>query len=263
MPTRQYKIKYKKYSNEVNEFVIKNIINVDKFNIGNLITKLNSTFTDHNYSRNNVHYILRKNNITYKRAHKKVIIDKSKYIERVNKLKEQVKNIKEDNIISIDESHFVTNMTNNYGYNYKGSRVTFEQKKYTKKTCSLILGISNKKIIHSCIKTSTVKSDDFFDFIVELIDKLEGINHTLLMDNSSIHKTKLLKDYIESKNHNILFNVPYNPETNPIEMVFHKIKSLVRLKPNNLSDDLNNSINESIECITSNDLGGYFKHSFE
>ena len=49
-------------------------------------------------------------------------------------------------------------------------------------------------------------------------------NKVYLMDNARIHHNKELK----SKVNNILYNIPYSPETNPIEMLFSELKSKLR-----------------------------------
>jgi transposase len=47
------------------------------------------------------------------------------------------------------------------------------------------------------------------------------------MDNASIHKSELIKDILFDKT-NIVFNTPYSPHLNPIELVFSKWKKLVK-----------------------------------
>ncbi len=40
------------------------------------------------------------------------------------------------------------------------------------------------------------------------------------MDNLSVHKSKKVRDFIESNNMYQVFNAPYYPDGNPIELVF-------------------------------------------
>ena len=53
------------------------------------------------------------------------------------------------------------------------------------------------------------------------------------MDNARIHHSKIVKKYIGTTKHKILFNVPYMPEYNPIEKFFSEIKFYIRSKKNN------------------------------
>ena len=53
------------------------------------------------------------------------------------------------------------------------------------------------------------------------------------MDNARTHHSVIFKQFIEDNKLNIIYNVPYRPEFNPIEKVFSKIKFLIRSKNNN------------------------------
>ena len=85
----------------------------------------------------------------------------------------------------------------------------------------------------------------------------------LLLDNVSIHHSKLFKSYILTNNLNIIYNVPYSPEYNPIELMFSKLKKNVKDFYDNFTlNKLKFNINNSFMSITSTDLFHYFKHSF-
>ena len=55
--------------------------------------------------------------------------------------------------------------------------------------------------------------------------------------------------------------MPYNPETNPIEQMFNKLKTNVRLEYTGTITQLTDAIKYSLGMITSIDLGCYYKHS--
>ena len=50
----------------------------------------------------------------------------------------------------------------------------------------------------------------------------------VVMDNLSSHKVSGVKEAIESVGAKVLYLPPYSPDLNPIEMVFAKLKSLLR-----------------------------------
>ena len=49
--------------------------------------------------------------------------------------------------------------------------------------------------------------------------RLDNTNVVFVMDNASIHKNDI-SDLCQHYGCNVLFNAPYSPECNPIEMVF-------------------------------------------
>ena len=53
-------------------------------------------------------------------------------------------------------------------------------------------------------------------------------NKNIIMDNVSFHHSKIIKNYINSKNWNIIYTPPYSPNFNPIENIFSKIKNYYR-----------------------------------
>jgi transposase len=94
----------------------------------------------------------------------------------------------------------------------------------------------------------------FKEFLEELENK--GIkNKYYLLDNARIHHSKIVKEYMKVSTNKLLFNVPYSPEYNPIEMIFSKIKSIVRKKSNNeIIRKLLNNIRKAIKKIRRMDL---------
>ncbi len=50
----------------------------------------------------------------------------------------------------------------------------------------------------------------------------------VIMDNLSVHKVAGGKKAIESVGARVLYLPPYSPDLNPIEMVFSKLKALLR-----------------------------------
>ena len=72
----------------------------------------------------------------------------------------------------------------------------------------------------------------------------------LLMDNARIHHSRIVLDYIDTTNHQIIYNVPYCPEYNPIELVFSKFKSIIRKKIINNNTNLIKNIKIAFNKIT-------------
>ena len=82
---------------------------------------------------------------------------------------------------------------------------------------SLIAAINNKKIIKYELHKQNITGDKYLKFIREL--NYKNKNKHLLMDNAKIHHTEKLKAYVKKKNMNIIYNIPYCPQFNPIENV--------------------------------------------
>ena len=177
------------------------------------------------------------------------------------KIKNTIKKSSMDNIISIDESSIDTHLDNNEGWSKFGSKVT-QIKRHQRIRYSLILAICNKKIIHYQIIKNSVNGETFLNFMKDLIHKLDMNNtYHIVMDNAKIHHYKKLTKYIIKKsNIEIIYNIPYTPETNPIEHVFNDIKRYIKKKVLN-NYNIITIIKRSLGTIKKSNLNNYFNNS--
>ena len=82
------------------------------------------------------------------------------------------------------------------------------------------------------------------------------------MDNARIHHSKILKHYMTTINSKIIYNVPYCPEYNPIEMIFSKVKRIISCKNNKNETIIKKNINKAFKKVTKDDLFNCYSHSF-
>ena len=151
-----------------------------------------------------------------------ISLDRKKFIEKMNE-------IDISRIISIDESS-LRNLNDNYfGYSEKGKQIHHPVKRIRKYYgTSLLMGITSEKVIHHKIYTKTINSDDFNNFIKEIIKLLEEKGKIFIFDNCSIHKKKEMLKMIEDEGHYYMFIPPYSPNLNPIENVFGILKKMIK-----------------------------------
>jgi transposase len=178
-------------------------------------------------------------------------------INKQNIFKNEILNEKLDNIISIDESYFYYNETLNYGWSRKGEKCII-QKPFKRNKHSLLMAISNKKIIKYYITPKSINKEIYLDFL----KKINLENKSLLADNVAFHKSKEVLNYIKEKNSKMIFIPPYSPEFNPIEFVFSEIKRKIRKQQFNNVIDLLNYLQNNLD-VPSGKLDNYFKHSLK
>jgi transposase len=214
-------------------------------------------------SRSYFYVLLKKAGFT----HKKVYIKKQPYANKDYEVMKEnfynkIANVGSDNIISIDETAIYLNCINNYGWAAKGCKCIIKDtnKSIYQNKYSLLMAISNKKIMLYIIYEKSINGEKYLNFIRDLVNEY-GNKYTLLMDNASIHRTKIFKKYCEEEDLNILYNVPYNPETNPIEMIFCPIKHYVRSKNTESITTIEHSIDEYINNISKTTLKKMFDKS--
>jgi len=64
----------------------------------------------------------------------------------------------------------------------------------------------------------------FLQFLKHLLKAAKGRKICVFMDNLHVHRSELVKQFMRSQDIQWMFNVPYCPETNPIEGVFSLVK---------------------------------------
>ena len=79
------------------------------------------------------------------------------------------------------------------------------------------------------IKAKSIKSKDFVSFLDDLCEEVTP-PFALLLDNASIHKTKLVREYCAERQIRLIWNVPYCPWFNGIEEVWSLVKASFRKK---------------------------------
>lgn len=73
-------------------------------------------------------------------------------------------------------------------------------------------------------------SDKWYDskqvrtFIMRLRRQSKYQKIAIFCDNASIHSAKIVKKYCKARNIPLLFNLPYEPDFNPIEHIFASMK---------------------------------------
>lgn len=249
-----------KYTDDMCEYIRKYIVNNCRFRMKNLLKLFKKNF-NRTLNANNVYYALRKSGITYKKAHKVVIINKKEHKQKVKEFKEKINEIGIDKVLSTDECHFHLNMTPDYGWNKKGKRVKFIKNSGNRSSFSLICTISNKQIIHYRIIESSVNANIILDYVKNINKKCR--NRYNIFDNARVHHAKIVKHHMQNKSNKMIYNIPYNPETNPIEQFFNKVKTFVKKEDTSTRKKLISSIEKAMNTVTPENLNYYFLKSFE
>lgn len=254
-----------KISRQVKNYIVKYVTTKKIFDHRKLKLRIHKRFNI-SISKSSIYNVLKSSKITRKKIYNKQIltcIDKRN--DQIKLFKEQINNALNessmDNIVSLDETSVDSHISASYGWSESGTKIEniirHKRVRYT-----TILAVSCKKIIHKQIIMGSATGEIFFDFIKKLIKKLDDKkNNYVLLDNARIHHYKKIKEYIESKPRiKFIYNIPYTPQTNPIERVFSSVKHYLR-KRNVNNNNIIDEINKSLKFVNSNILQKYFKKS--
>ena len=144
-------------------------------------------------------------------------------------------------VVFVDESHWSVGNVRTRKWGEKGKK-HFRTQPLTRFNLSCICAISDAGQKHCRLFSRTITGEIFKAYLTELMDNfsVQNNNVVFVMDNAPIHKEEIVQLAAE-KNHAIIFNAPYSPECNPIELVFGFWKTRVgRLLNVDIADMITN-----------------------
>ena len=189
-------------------------------------------------------------------SHQKAMID---YARNFLKLRSK-------EILFLDETGFNLHTSNNYGYSEKGvSPVLFvpPSKGQNLSACCII---SRSGLLSYELIDGGFNGEAFMNFIVSNINS--GVlkkNSILVLDNAPIHKTTVLKEFLQARGVIVNFLPPYSPDLNPIENFFSALKARVNSKrPRPTTrNELKNIVIEILEDFKENENSNFFNRLVE
>ena len=166
-----------------------------------------------------------------------------------------------DKLVFLDESGVNIDMVRRYGRAKNKNRVNDYAPVNTPKKTTLV----------SSVRLDGTQAYEFFQGSLNGKNFLSYVKNTLIptlkkgdivvMDNLSCHKVKGVKEAIEEAGASVLYLPPYSPDFNPIEMMWSKIKSLLRNWKTDTPELLHSVIPDAFSSISVSDISGWFTAS--
>ena len=163
-------------------------------------------------------------------------------------------------LIFIDETWAKTNMTRLRGRAPIGERLIDKVPHGHWLTTTLIAALGLGGVSCATVVDGPVNADVFGSFIEQVLCPTLKPGDVVVMDNLSSHKGQRVRSLIESRGARMEFLPPYSPDLNPIEMVFAKVKQLLRSLGARTKDDLWNATQSVLDAITPSDAANCFRH---
>jgi transposase len=129
------------------------------------------------------------------------------------------------------------------------------------KTTSLIAALGMGGVRCSMTVDGAVNAEIFEAFVEKVLVPELGEGDVVVMDNLSSHKRPRTRELITSAKAQLLYLPPYSPDLNPIEMVFAKIKQLLRGLACRSRDALWSAMQSVLDQVTAADALHCFQHA--
>jgi transposase len=164
-------------------------------------------------------------------------------------------------LIFLDETWAKTNMIRLRGRAPRGERLVAKTPHGHWKTTTLIAALGIEGMRCSTVVDGAVNGDVFEAFVEQVLVPALRPGDVVVMDNLSSHKRARVRELIEAKQAELKYLPPYSPDLNPIEMVFSKIKQLLRTLACRTKTTLWQSMQGVLDAVTPSDAINCFRHA--
>lgn len=163
-------------------------------------------------------------------------------------------------MVFLDESGVNTGMTRFYGRAAKHERVieAVPDTRFHRTTILSSVRLDGATI--PFVFEGALNGDIFRVYVTQLLAPSLREGDVVIMDNLSSHKVKGIIEAIEGVGATVMFLPPYSPDMNPIELMWSKIKAILRKLKVRSKELLDDAIAFAFSRVSISDISGWFKH---
>lgn len=128
------------------------------------------------------------------------------------------------------------------------------------KTTTLIAALGVEGMRCSTVVDGAVNGDVFEAFVEQVLVAQLARGDVVIMDNLSSHKRQRIRELIENAGARLVFLPAYSPDLNPIELIFAKVKQLLRSLACRTRDALWTAMQSVLDRVTPADAANCYQH---
>lgn len=129
------------------------------------------------------------------------------------------------------------------------------------KTSTLIAGLRSDGIVAPVVFDGPINGISFRAYLEQALVQVLRPGDIVVMDNLSSHKVAGVREAIEAAGASIRYLPSYSPDLNPIEMIFAKLKALLRKIAARTKDALLEAVGKVVDMISSDDAAHCIRHA--
>ena len=196
---------------------------------------------------------------------KKTLHAAEQHREDVAEKREKWKQLQEvfdtEKLVFIDETWTKTNMTPLRGRAERGRRVIDYVPHGHWKTTTFLAALRHDGLTAPLVVDGAINGELFLAYVQQQLVSTLRKGDIVVLDNLSSHKVAGVQEAIESVGAKVMYLPPYSPDFNPIEMVFSKLKTMVRKAKIRKVDELWKKLGELCDIFAPKECQNYFQHA--
>jgi transposase len=164
----------------------------------------------------------------------------------------------QDRLVFIDETGTNTKMTRLRGRSRQGQRLYANAPFGHWKTQTFVAALRSTGLSAPFVIDAPMNRLIFEAYVETQLAPTLKPGDVVILDNLAAHKSPLAEKAIHARGAWLLFLPPYSPDLNPIEMVFAKLKALLRARAVRTIDELWKAIGQITNLVTAEECRNYF-----
>ena len=164
-------------------------------------------------------------------------------------------------LVFIDETWVKTNMTSARGWCMRGSPLIAKVPHGHWNTLTFLAGLRHDRIVAPLVLDGPINGVSFTAWIEQSLVPTLAKGDIVILDNLGSHKGKPVRQAIRGVGAHMLFLPPYSPDLNPIEMMFAKLKGLVRKAEERTIEATWKRVGKLLDAFTPRECAAYLRHA--
>jgi transposase len=165
-----------------------------------------------------------------------------------------------EQLVFLDETGVSTNMTRLRGRAPEGERLIGKAPHGHWNITTFIAALRCDGITAPMVTDGAMNGTIFLAYVSHFLLPTLKPGDWVIMDNLAVHKVAGVRTAIESVGARLAYLPPYSPDLNPIEMVFAKLKALLRKAKERTVTGVWDRIGQSLSAFSATECRNYLTH---
>ena len=161
----------------------------------------------------------------------------------------------------VDETWTKTNMTRTHGRAPRGHRLVARVPHGRWKSMTFLAALRCDRIDAPCVVDGPINGTIFRAWVEQFLIPTLRPGDVVVLDNLGSHKGLAVRRAIRAAGAHLLFLPPYSPDLNPIEMMFAKLKTLLRKADQRTPSAVWHRLGTILDQFTPQECSNYLRHA--
>jgi len=163
-------------------------------------------------------------------------------------------------LVFLDETWASTNMTRRYGRPRRGQRLIAKVPHGHWKTTTFVVALRHDGLTAPLVVDGARNGEFFLAYLQQQLDPTLRRGDIVVMDNLAAHKVAGVREAIAAAGATVVYLPPYSPDLKPMELVFSKLKWLVRTESPRTLERLWSFLGQTLDHFRPDECLCYFQH---